>query len=337
MPTLYVTEPGARIEKEYGRILVSKEDRVISAIPLYQIEEVVLTGSVGATTQAMLALLNQGAGLTFITETGRTRGRLVSNERRYLPLRIKQFECISDNSFKEKISRQVVKGKLENCLVMSKRMMRRRNHNLGDDTKACNELANLKGLCAKIDHACGMDSIRGIEGYGTRIYFDIFRRSIKWEKSFKNRSRRPPRDPVNALLSLGYSLLTAAMTTAIEVAGLDPYLGIFHTNLDNRPALALDLIEEYRPIIVDSLVLRLVNMRQLKEKDFIYMGEEGIHLSRRGLKKYFRQFNHRMNDTLLMPGVNRRITYQKTMEVQARKISRIIQGIDADYVPIRVR
>ena len=149
--------------------------------------------------------------------------------------------------------------------------------------------------------------------------------------------RRPPKDPANALLSLAYSLLTNAMFTACEIAGLDPYEGFFHADKYGRPALALDLVEEFRAIIADSVVLTLINNRRIKEKDFEPGRDAGIYLKRRGMKIFLQHYTHRLLTPHYHPLADRSLSYQKIFEVQARQIRKSIEAGQPDYKSITVR
>jgi CRISPR-associated protein Cas1 len=341
MPTLYVTEPGSRIEKEGHRILVSsKEDEVLLRVPLRQVSEVVLVGWVGATTPAMLALLDAGVNLTLITRSGRLRGRLQAPQARNLPLRRAQYARGMDPDFCLAVSQAVVSGKLTNYRIQAMRILRNLTPSKETgDLKLQTCLDHLTRMLAAVQAADNSEELRGLEGNGTRAYFAILRAGLKWTggRSFQKRTRRPPKDPVNALLSFGYTLLTDAIFTAIEVVGLDPYAGFFHIDQYSRPALALDLVEEFRPLVVDSLVLTLVNKRLVKTKDFERGVDGGIYLTRRGLRIFFNQFVKRMNTRVHHPQAGRSISYQKCFEVQARQMRGFIEGKYENYKSFSTR
>ena len=356
MPTLYVTEPGARIEKEYARILVTKDDEVLLAVPLVHVGEVVLTGSVGATTQALLALLDQGTSLSIISRGGRLRGRLVAAEARNLPLRHKQYARSSDAAFCREISRSIVAGKLRNCRTLARRLLRNADgglritndelridpHSTIDNPRSQtrdpkSEIGRLNDALAQVSAAPDVAELRGLEGIGSKAYFAVLRGGLRRELTFQTRTRRPPKDPANALLSLAYTLLTNALFTACEVAGLDPYDGFFHADKYGRPALALDLVEEFRPIVADSVVLTVVNNRMLDEKDFEAGEDGGVYLSRRGLRIFVAQFGRRLNTTVYHPDAGRALSYQKVFEIQARRLRKCIESGEPGYQPFLAR
>lgn len=337
MSTLYVTEPGSRLEKEHHRLLItSKEDEVLLRVPLRLVSEVVLVGWVGATTPAMLALLDAGISLTLVSRGGRLRGRLQAPKARNLPLRRAQYAQGADPSFCLAVSQAVVAGKLANCRTMALRMLRKqRSLDSCEIPRLRLQLERLTRALAKVPAAATPAELLGLEGNGTRAYFAIFRSRVQWggAQPFKKRTRRPPKDPVNALLSFGYTLLTDAMFTAIEVVGLDPYAGFFHIDQYSRPALALDLVEEFRPLVVDSIVLRLVNNCMLRDRDFSVGDDSGVYLTRRGLRVFFNQYIKRLNTAVTHPLAGRAISYQKCFEVQARQMRKFIEGEVDSYQP----
>ena len=263
MSTLYVTEPGARIEKEYHQLLVTKDDEVLARTPLSRVSHVVLVGNVGTTTPALLALLDAGVGLSLVSTGGKLRGRLVPATGGNVALRQAQYRAASDTVFCTRFARAVTCGKLRNSRTMMQRLLRR-HEGLPPD-----QLLRLEAALEQAEQATSVETLRGLEGSGARAYFGLFRQALRVDLAFEKRARRPPPDPVNALLSLGYTLLNEALMTALEVVGLDPYAGFFHADKYNRPALALDLVEEFRVPIVNSLVLTLVNKRLLGAEDFV--------------------------------------------------------------------
>lgn len=379
MPTLYVTEPGARVEKDHGRLQVTKEDEVLASVPLAHVSEVVLVGGVGVTTPAMLTLLEQGCGLTLIASTGHMRGRLRPAEARNVPLRQKQYRRAEEEKFCLAISQAIVGGKLRNCRTLARRMTR---PSAGDPSMATAEtpegepqesttpaadesssstttdkhdpFARMNAMLAQTSQAKNLAELRGLEGMGAKAYFSVLRAALRADLTFDKRTRRPPRDPANALLSLLYSLLTNALFTAAEVAGLDPYAGYFHADKYGRPALALDLVEEFRPIVADSVALWVVNKRMLKPDDFTTYpveaeagaevketlnanAEQGVRLSRRGLRVVLGQFARRLQTEVYHPGAGRALSYQKIFEVQARALRKCIETGEPDYQPFLVK
>ncbi len=333
MPTLYVLEPGSRLEKEYQRLLVTKHDEVLFRAPIQRVTQVVLVGYVSATSSALLALLDADIPLFFINRNGKLRGRLLPPSSPNLPLRQRQYQADQDAEFALKLAKSIVKGKIKNQLTLARRICRRQ---FADQWQK--ELNQIETSIYQIDGAEELSTLLGIEGHTARIYFRVYRSSFAPEWRFNKRTRRPPKDPVNSLLSLGYSMLTQTSMTALEAVGLDPYLGFFHVEKYGRPALALDLVEEFRAPIVDSLTLTLCNRQQLKPTDFHLDSKTGgTQLKPAKLRLYFKQFSQRLDSKIQSRELGRKISYRKLMEVQARKLARLIKGDEIRYKPFRAR
>lgn len=331
MATLYVIEPGARVEKEYRRLLVTKEDEVLLRVPLARVSEVVLVGRTGVTTPAMLALLDAGVGLSLVSRTGRLRGRLVPPAAKNIPLRHRQYERAVDAGFCLEIARAIVGGKLRNERTLARRLCRER------EQMDSGPIEEITSAIKQVDAAPDLDSLRGLEGAAARAYFRIVRQALPAEWRFEKRVRRPPTDAVNALLSLGYTLLGQNMMTALEVVGLDPYDGFFHADKYGRPALALDLVEEFRSVIVDSVVLTVVNKRILRPDEFRPGPQGGVMLRPAALRDFLTQYTARIQTEVIHPLAGRRLSYQKCFEVQARLIRKVIEGEQDSYLPFLTR
>ncbi len=332
MGTLYVTEPGARIEKEYRRLLVTKEDEVLLRVPLAQVSAVVLVGRVGVTTPAMLSLLDAGVELSLVRQTGELLGRLTPPTARNIPLRHRQYQRAEDEGFCLALSRAIVGGKLRNQRTLARRLCRRR---AGLDA---GPIAEITAAIQQAEAAPDMAALRGLEGAGARAYFRVFRQALAIAWAFEKRARRPPPDPVNAMLSLGYTLLGQNMMTALEVVGLDPYDGFFHADKYGRPALALDLVEEFRAVIVDSVVLTVVNKGMVDQDDFEPAARGGVVLRPPALRKFLAQYSARLQTEVVHPlAAGRRLTYQKCFEVQAQLMRKAIEGETEAYTPFLAR
>ena len=358
MATLYVTEPGARIEKEYRHLLVTVEDETRLRVPLADVGHVVLVGQgVGVTTPALHALLAAHVGLSLVNRAGKLLGRLNPPSGLNLELRRRQYGRGTDPAFCLAFARQIVIGKLRNYRTLALRWGRGRAEHVDTLERAnvdTSERANvptypranvepcdrLAAAIAAAERAPDLATLRGVEGAGSKAYFAALRSVLRSDFVFEKRTRRPPRDPTNALLSLGYTLLGEAMAASLEVVGLDPYEGFYHADKYGRPALALDLIEEFRGPVADSVALTLINKRMLDVADFEEAtedGETGVYLSRRGLAVYLREFSERLQATITHPLAGRPLSYQKCLEVQARQAAKVVLGEADVYRPLRVR
>jgi len=333
MSTLYVTEPGARIEKEYRRLLVTKDDEVLLRVPLQKITTVVLVGRVGTTTPALQALLAHRIPLLLVSRTGKLLGRLLPPTAANLPLRQAQYRRNDDAVFTLALARAIVSGKIRNQRVLAARLLRRRGWQ--DEQSA---LSLLQKAMMQAKQAESREALLGIEGWAARLYFSLYRRAFAPQWHFHKRTRRPPKDPINALLSLGYTFLGHALMTALEIVGLDPYLGYFHAEKYARPALALDLVEEFRAPVVDSLILNLINHRILRPEHFeTSPSEKTPLLTARGMHIFLYQFSTKLESTVTVRRIGRALSYRKLFEVQARELAHSIQGDIEAYRPFRTR
>lgn len=331
MPTLYLLEPDTRLEKEYGRLLVTREDEVLLRVPVRNVSAVVIVGVSGVTTQALHALLAEGIPLYLCRRNGDLLGRLSPPTSFNLPLRQAQYRRDDDPRFALDLARRIAAAKIHNQAVLAKRIGRSKPEHPREG-QALLEHAEAQALGCD-----GMETLLGIEGSAAAAYFKIYQSAFDPIWGFKKRTRRPPRDPVNALLSLGYTFLGYAMSSALEIAGLDPYLGYFHSEAYGRPALALDLIEEFRAPIVDSLVMGLVNRKLLRREDFEPGEGEAVLLTRPGMRTFIREFEDRMETQITVAEIGRPLSYRKMFEVQAHRLRRLIEGQEDSYQAFRWR
>jgi CRISPR-associated protein Cas1 len=313
MPTLYVTEQGAKICKTSKRLVIRKEKEVLFEIPEFKIEQVLIFGNVQITTQALSFLLEKSIPVSFFNIHGRLKGKLLPIESKNIPLRLMQYEKFKDDCFKIVFSQCIVQGKIKNQKALLQRFSR--NHPEVDLSSPAQELSL---LFKTLEKKRGLSSIRGVEGRASAIYFKAFSRMIREGFSFKERVKHPPKDPVNALLSLGYTLLVNECFSVLSAIGFDPYLGYFHGPEYGRASLALDLAEEFRQPIVDALTLSLLNKQVFKEEDF-EQKEEGVFLKKEARKKYFIFYEKKMLQGIL--GIN----YRKLLLQQAQKLAKTLK------------
>jgi CRISP-associated protein Cas1 len=336
---LYVTEQGAVLTKQGNRLVVEKLHKTIQWVHAFKVEQVVLMGSVSLSPAVIPFLLQEGIDTVFMSLYGKYRGRLVSQFAKNIDLRRLQFRKMDDPNFCLELARIYVQGKLFNSRVL----LRRQNQEIQKEEITA-VLHRLRALARQTESAEKVDTVMGIEGAGAAAYFGCFRHLVRAEGiTFEGRNRRPPRDPVNVLLSLGYTLLANAVQTQVQVAGLDPFLGCLHSPEYGRPSLVLDLMEEFRPVLVDALVLALVNRRIIQPTDF-YRPEERepaafdfaetepirenypILLAHTGMKKFITQFENRLNQRLLYPPKGQRLSYREIFLEQVRLLVRHLKG-----------
>ncbi|RLB90405.1 MAG: CRISPR-associated endonuclease Cas1, partial [Deltaproteobacteria bacterium] len=266
METLYVIEQGSYLTRSGDCLNIMKQGTILETIPAKGLNKLVLTGYVSLSGPVMDYLIRNRVETVFITPTGRFRARLMIDEHKHVALRKAQYINLSDPVFGMEVMKVIVQGKLVNMTSF----LRRRGRDYGE-IKLKSAAAAIKSLTASLSSANEAAVVRGIEGAGARIYFSVFNHLLRNpDFSFKTRNRRPPLDPVNALLSFVYTLLTNEVISAIKVCGLDPYLGALHEISYGRPSLACDLVEEYRSLIGDRFVLGLLNRKMIRPDDFLY-------------------------------------------------------------------
>ncbi len=333
MPPLYVLEQGACVRAVERRLIVEKDDRELRSAPVDQVDEVVIFGNATLTTPAMKLLLFAGVDTIFMTLDGLYCGRLVGPLSRHGSLRREQYARSLQPDFALAVARACVGGKLRNLRALLMRYQR--TLNLPELEQAIAQIsAGLTRAASAPDHA----SLMGVEGAASAAYFGVFARLLKRDWGFRKRLRRPPPDPVNVLLSFGYTLLAKHLEAAVRLAGLDPQIGFLHEVSYGRPSLALDLMEEFRPIVADSVVLRCLNMGLIGPEDFT-PGEDPsrpLVLSEKGAKCFIREYETRLVDEFIHPALNERATYRRCFELQARAMAAAIRT-GGPYRPFVVR
>jgi len=243
-------------------------------------------------------------------------------------LRKKQFEIAANPEESIKIARKFVEGKLKN----SRTMLRRNHPDPPEDS-----LRILRNLAMASRKVTNLEELLGIEGRGAHIYFSEFKNLLKSQDfNFEERNKRPPRDPVNAVLSYLYSLLAKECFTALHSVGFDPYMGFYHKPRYGKPSLSLDLMEEFRPIIADSVALTLFNNNVLLQTDFI-ITPVGSTLTSDGKKKVIREYERRLKTEIKHPLFHYKASYRRIIEIQARILSRVVIGELNQYTPFLTR
>jgi len=336
--TVYVREQGAVVRKRGERLVVTKGFDELMDLPLLHVRQVALVGNVQLTTQAAAMLLQHDVDVVFFSQYFKFRGRLVSTGSKFAQLRHDQLRAMMDEEKPLVLARQVVLGKLRNQRVILQRYLAKD----GAGTAAGVLRRGVDGIAAMVDGAQqtdSLDSLRGYEGKAGAFYFAGLRGLLDPGWGFERRAYYPPPDPINAVLSLGYSLLLKDMMAAVQLVGLDPYLGFFHVIEYGRPSLVLDVMEEFRPILVDSLVLELVNRRRLTPEDFVKTGlkKRPVEMSEGGMTMFLRRYEQRLQDRVRHPVTGEQVSYRRCLELQVRQVARFVQGQGRGYVPLVLR
>lgn len=343
---VYLNSQGLYIGKSGEVLTVKDKGKLIQEIRMKDASQVNLLGSVQISTQAVQVLMQSEIPLLYFSMGGWFYGMTQGVGLKNIMWRREQFRMADDERFCLRLAKNLVAGKIRN-----QRTLLMRNH----VEPPADTLRFMKAIMGETERADSLSSLLGIEGVAARAYFESFSGMLKVAKSreqdvelaiqlptnssllhfdFKKRNRRPPRDPVNALLSLGYSLLSKDLTIACTAVGLDPYLGYYHQPRFGRPALALDLMEPFRPLVVDSAVLTAINQRMVTEKHFLQAGD-AVALTPQGRKAFFQAYEQRMDQLVTHPIFGYRVSYRRVLEIQVRLLARLLTG-EIGYYPVFV-
>ena len=325
MGTLYLTEQGSVITKTGERFLVRKDGELLQDLPAMHVDQIVIFGNANFTTPAMRYVLDSGIEVAYLTSFGGYRGRLQAGWSKDVSLRHQQYARSLDPGFCLQVAQAIVAGKIRNSIGFCRRQRR-----LGRDAKR--RMAAMEALLPKVQEAVNLNQLMGYEGTAAATYYREFRTFLREDFGFKTRQAHPPADPLNALLSLGYTLLYNHLYAAISVVGLDPYQGFLHQQKRGHAALASDLVEEWRAIIVDSTVLTVVNRREIKPADF-QQTPQGFRLNKPALTHFLKRFDTRVSEDIFAPGINARTSYRRLFEQQARQLGRVIRDQAPTYEP----
>jgi CRISP-associated protein Cas1 len=338
--SLYLNMPGVSVGKSSESLQVRDKKELLQEVRIADIDHVGLFGNVQITTQAVQHLCERDIPITYFSMGGWFYGIARGHSLTNVYARIQQFAVAADAKKVLPFARAFVSGKIRN-----QRTLLLRNH-INPPTAI---LLRLKQAAKDANAATDIEQLLGIEGAAAATYFKHFQGMLKVDDEmteapkqlafsfdFTNRNRRPPRDPVNALLSLGYSLLTKDCTIAGYAVGLDPYVGFYHQPRFGRPALALDVMEEFRPLIVDSTVLTLLNNRMLGLSDFVHAGP-AVNLTTGARKAFFEAYESRMKSVVTHPVFDYKVSYRRALELQVRMIAKVITGEIAIYHPFQTR
>ena len=322
---LNVTGHGLLIGKSGEVLQIRERDKSVQQVRIGEISQVNIFGNVQLTAGAIQALCRSEKPIAHFSYGGWFYGLTQGLGLKNVFLRRKQFALAGQPVFCLAIARQITAAKIRN-----QRTLLRRNH-VEPSAAAMNQL---RRAAEKALDAADLEGLLGIEGTAARLYFGAFAGMLKAENGddnrefsfdFVHRNRRPPLDPVNALLSFAYSLLTKDLTIICHTVGFDPFVGFFHQPRFGRPALALDLLEEFRPLIADSAVLSAINTRMVTPGDFIRVGS-AVSLKPSGRKSFIRAYEQRMDTLVTHPLFGYRVNYRRVLEIQVRLLGRVIDG-----------
>lgn len=328
--TLYVTTPESYLSKDGMNVVISVNQQEVFRIPIINIEAIVTFGYMGASPGLMKLCTDSGVSLTFLSPNGRFVSRVQGQTKGNVLLRKAQYRLADDQTWSLHLAQLMVAGKIQNYRNVLRRYLRDYGEN-PEVLTAANTLDIQKrdALRAK-DRA----ELMGIEGLAANHYFAAFPNLILQQKAdfpFNGRNRRPPKDAVNAMLSLAYTLVANDTAAALETVGLDPYVGVFHTLRPGRTSLALDVMEELRAYLGDRFVLSLINRRQVAADDFMYQGEKGVVMTDKGRRIFLTAWQNRKRELIVHPYLNEKMPVGLLPYVQAMLLARYVRNDIDDY------
>lgn len=321
MSTIYITKQGSSVYKRSGQIIIQKGKQILQNVPETQIKKLILLGNINLSTPLIFFCLEKNIEVIYLTQGGKFKGRLVGNGRKNSLIRVRQYDLARDRHFRLRQVRAIVTGKIQNQI----------NFAIRQGEANSKEVFSLKKSLVKAENSVSVERLLGIEGSSTANYFKMFRRWCPKPWKFEKRTSNPPRNEVNALLSLSYTLTYNRIESFLNLAGLDAYQGFFHAPKDGHASLASDINEEFRATFCDALVLKLIRRKQLSLKDF-ERKKKGIWLTKDGSKTYFTEFERKLQSRRKTQG-KKSMSFQEIMKRQVYQLARVIKDGEGAYKP----
>jgi CRISP-associated protein Cas1 len=329
MPPVYVRQQGAVVRRRGERLVVTRDKEALLDLPLIHLDQLVIFGNVQLTAQAVAMLLQAEVDVVFLSQYGKFRGRLMHTGSKFAQLRHAQ---LSDDKVTLAIARQVVAGKLTNQRGVLKSATRSgARGSVGPDRS----VAGIGRMLARARTVRSLESLRGVEGKAGADYWPAYRILLANDFGFRGRKYFPPPDPVNALLSFGYSLLLKDVIAAVQLVGLDPYLGFFHVIHYGRPSLALDMMEEFRPVLVDRLVLEMVNDGSITSASFDRSPnpKRPVSLTDSTTDLLIQRYEQRLGQRVAHSDAGGKTSLRRVIELQVRRLARVVLSQAKEYRP----
>ena len=331
MSYVYICEQGAVVGVEENRLQIKYKDGMVKTLPIEPLESIELFGRIQVSTACMTECLKRGVTVGFFSTTGAYYGRLSSTN--HVHVERQRLQTAMSVDFCLGLSKRLVSGKISNQIVMVRRYNRYKEMNLEEDLKGMNRILEKVEQCKKIEE------LMGYEGAAARIYFSCLGKLIDGEFYFEGRNRRPPKDPFNSLISLGYAIILNEIYGKIEGKGLNPYFGVLHQDRDIHPTLASDLMEEWRAVLIDSLAMSLLNGHEIKSDDFYKGKDGGIFLEKDAFKLYIDRLEKKLRtDQKYLSYVDYSISFRRAIELQVNQFVKALEENDFTlYEPIYIR
>lgn len=333
--TLYITHPDTYLSLDGDNIMLTREHEKIARLPLHNFQSIVAFGYTGASPALMGYCAEHDVSLTFLSMNGRFLARIIGKSRGNVVLRKKQYHLSDDEEQAAYIARNFITGKVYNHKWILERMTRDYAMRI-DVAKFKNASKSLSELLLEIRACNDLEQLRGLEGMAATIYFSLFDDMILQQKedfSFKNRSRRPPLDNVNAMLSFSYTLLAHDMASALEGVGLDAYVGFLHRDRPGRISLALDVMEELRGVYADRFVISLINRKIVHSSDFYKKENGAVVMTDEARQNFLKAWQNKKNESITHPFIGEKISWGLVPHVQALLLARFLRGDLDEYPP----
>lgn len=332
--TLFVTTQGSYLSKEGETVVVKVDKDVKVRIPIHTLSGIVCFGNVSMSPFLMGFCAEKDVSVSFLTEYGRFLARIKGPVSGNVLVRREQYRRADSDESSSEIAAAIISAKVSNCRTVLQRSLRDHADKI-DAAKVEQTVKRLGHTVKDIDGTLPLNQLRGIEGDAAAHYFGVFDHLITAQKdsfAFNGRNRRPPVDEVNCLLSFLYTLLMHDVRSALECVGLDPAVGFLHRDRPGRPGLALDIMEEFRPFIADRLVLSLINLCQVTQKDFFKKDSEAVYMTDEGRKKVLMAYQKRKQDEILHPFIEEKVMIGQLFYIQALLMNRYMRN-DLDGYP----
>ncbi len=325
MAVLYVKEQGTSIKKQGECIAVSKGTETLLKMPVANLDNIAVIGNIQITSQALQLLMEKGIDINYFTFSGKYLGHTAAEASKNIFLRLAQYEAYHNLEQRMELARRIVDNKIWNQINMI------RNFNFqGMEYAWHQDVEKMSEYQKRLKEKQTSNGILGTEGICSNIYFGAFGRMFRCEIKFHGRNRRPPRDPINVMISLGYTFLTKEVCNVLEAESFEMYLGFLHGIRYGRKSLALDMVEEFRQPVIDRLVIRFFNKRIFSEFDFEEEAD-GILLNEDGFKKFCKEFERWMTDKSF---AGNEMSFRSRIKEQAGKLKKAIQNRE-EYIPYR--
>lgn len=341
--TLYITSDDAYVRKEQETFVVEVKDeegnwKKAFQAPIHSIENIVCFGFKPLTPQLMAFCAENNVGISYMTPEGKFLARVYGAQKGNVLLRKSQY-AIADSEFESlKIAKNIIAAKVSNYKHILQRHLR--NHPENSSDEIAQVIEKLGNRLRNIQNVQSLDALRGYEGECATLYFSVLSELITSQKEdfkFDKRSKRPPLDPANALLSFLYAILTNDVRSALETVGLDPQVGFLHQIRSGRPSLALDLVEEFRAYLGDRIMLNLINLKQVSIKDFEFRESGEVRISDKARKELLVAYQKRKQEEITHPFLREKMTIGLLPHIQAQLLARYIRGDIEEYPPFYLK